>query len=369
MNGWRWWLLGLAVVAAMVAASLTAPPAEWTTVVQWATARRAELDRAKTPCPVLAGDPGPGDAGQWYADAQRRGSVLAADGAERLARLRGDPAAWPLTDGDREVLAALAPAVAALRAGARAAVDRRDEPCADCLGLLPVVDALLVAALDPRSEPANAVEALLDALACGIDLTARREPLWQLVGVRCVTVALEAIDDTWIDALPGAPLAADAIVHVVEVLASDAALEPGDLGMRDGWIAWRHGFSVRRSGIARAVVLAGAVQRFERAVPLDAPWPLRQTRLRELVAQDRAQNRDLFVPFLAGIDAGEEDRRRASAALRVLRLAVAVAAGLPLPELADPLAGAPLLATPEGRRVHCRAPSGAAERRVTPRTR
>ncbi len=381
----RWWSMlavSLAVTAALVALML--PGQDWVETVRWAAARRAQIERARTPCALLDGEPVAGDAAAALARAARLGADVPAALAARVESLRERGLGGPLAADDRAAVGAFAPAAAAWREAARAATGRGVAPDADALGLLPVFAAMLVSARDPDASAAAAVGTWLDALACAVDLAGCREPLWHALGVHFAEGAVDTIDDGSLGRLPAPELArlatgleradgalrpaselpAAILVALVERLDGDAPLEPLELGMRDVWIAWRHGFSVRQSGIARAIALAAEVRRFEREVPLDAPWAERAPRLTALAAFDAQHNRDLAFPFLTAIVEQEHARRRTVAKLRLLRLAIAIRTGADPGVLVDPLANAPLVAEAHGADVSCRAPSGAGERRV-----
>jgi hypothetical protein len=201
----------------------------------------------------------------------------------------------------------------------------------------------------------------LAAIAISRDQLAGATPLEQLIGAWLLDLCADALDDEWLAALP-APLLADVAVavaradlprlplqmpvrwctHLVAILASDRELEPHELGMPSSLLAWRHGFSVRSAGIARACALVAAVRAFVDATPGNEGWPARRRRLEVLVAEDVARGGPWVTPLLDDLAAREAAVRRAIAKLRLLRVAVAAAAGQEPPVLQDPLGDGPL---------------------------
>ncbi|HEX6811871.1 MAG TPA: hypothetical protein VF384_09645 [Planctomycetota bacterium] len=380
MNGMRWVLLVAAavIVGGMVTSSLTAPPGDWTMVVDWARSRRAEIEAQCVPCPVLTGEPIAADAIAGYAVAARLARSATREGPERLRALLGDANAWPLTDGDRALLAALAPATSALREATRAVGATStswDE--VELHDLATAAHATLVEAFAVPDVPA--LDRVLATLACGIDLACTGGLVAQFVGLQLVHDALAACSDTRLAAVSGeglaaflasltaaervlpvqSPLPAHIVVRGISWLESGVPIEPFELGMNSAAGAWRHGFSARRSAMARLAELAVEVQRFENEDRPDEAWATRQARLQALAAFDRARNSDLRVPLLPAIVEAEERRRGAVAGLRLLRLALAVQLGVELGPLVDPLSDAPLLVERHADRIVCRCPSGA----------
>lgn len=385
MSALRWTLLAVAILVAMVAASMTAAPSDWQQVEQWARARRAQLTAEASTCPVLAGEPHPSDRAAAYQRAMRLVAALPSACRTRLQALREDPQAGPPTAADRLVLASLVPAVLALDEAVRATGGAWPTTVAidDLFGLWAILDAVLVGG---RAGGAWSVPAVLMVLACGLDHVGAGELLQQVAGLRIAELALEACDDAWLAAVPSGDLgrlakalaAADLALPVVsevpalvavqlaEFLAAHETVEPMDLGMNSPLGAWRHGFSVRRSGMARTSQLVADVHAFEAATPPAEAWSARQVRLARLVARDRANNADIFMPFLHMALEVEEGRRRTSGKLRLLRLAVAAAAGQALPELADPLGEGPLRIEGEGPARLARSAAGGLQRALPP---
>ncbi len=353
MTMFRGVLLAIAIVLAMVVASLTAEPDDWPAVVEWAKVQEGALQRDRVPCPVLFGAVLVGEphAGYQRAIARLQGLHLESD---RLQVLVTDRAAWPLTDDDRAQLQAMAPALAELRDGARSEPVGGDlHGIEDCYNLADGVRGLLIAA---RQEPvANFADAMA-AIACSRDVLAGPMALDQVVGAWLLGLCFDALDEAWLAALPPARLAdlaaalakADLprvplsapillVANTVRELASGREIEPYEIGMSTSLLAFRHGFSVRRAGIARACSVVAAVRAWQAATPIGERWPARRQRLEQLEAWDAARSAELMQPWLDGLASREEDVRCAFAKLRLLRLATAAALGHELPVLDDPL--------------------------------
>ncbi|HEX5053136.1 MAG TPA: hypothetical protein VFZ65_15280 [Planctomycetota bacterium] len=354
----RWILVVVVVLAVMVVGSLTASPDGWQLALRWAAEREAQW-QAIPECPVLQGEVAPGSSFAGYIEANRLAGDFRAHEARlrELAEAEGE-AAVP-TAADRQVLADLEPAVQVLRDAAHRQGPRAAEGSSlDFLDIFGPIDALLLAARDRnrRGDAAGAVCCLLDAVACGTDLTSSELPLTQAIGALLVERAACAFDDALLGAADAALLArvdtalaqADAALHVEAHLLSRCALHlvrmlrdneqvtAWDLGMASPLQAWRHGFSVRRSGMARVADLVDLVQRFESATPAFETWPARKPRLEAAVAEDRANNADLHDALLTNSVELEEQARHGLAGLRLLRLAVAFHRRESLPQLADP---------------------------------
>lgn len=362
----RWSLLALAVVGAMLWASLCAPPDAWAAAVHWAKRQAADSLRELGPRPELFGEAVARAAVEnpvaAYARALAQLRSVPKDVAARWQQLLADPAAWPLTAEERAGLVDFAPTLAALReaatgdAAALAPAAAVDDP----LLLLDGVRGALVQARAAAGTRAG-LDAALVGLACGTDLLAASQPLEGAMGAVAVEIVMDALDDAWLAALPAAeahdfaaalaevdaaiPLPASVplaiAVTMVDYLASGQPVESFDLGMGSVLAAWRYGFSVRRLCIARAVDLVALVQGFERESWPAEQWASRRTRLRALVAEDRARNADLRVGWLHFAEEAETGRRRALAKVRLVRLVLAEARGRELPLLLDPLGDAP----------------------------
>src|SRR5262245_50168409 len=357
MSALRWTLLAVALVAAMVAASLWAEPGDWMQAVQWARARRAELTAHAASCPVLAGEPTASDSAAEYERTVALTATVPDPGRERLRALREEPTAWPLTDEDRALLASLAPAVEALREAVRASGECAAPELEYILGLRVLVDAVVVLTRVPGAQAERGMHDLLTVLACGLHHAAAIDPLHQVFGLGMTEIAIDAFDDVWLaglgsdaagelaEALAAAdralPVASELpaviAVRLVEFLSAEGPVRPFDLYVSTPLAAWRHGFSVRHSGMARTRELIDDVRAFEAAAIAGERWSERSMRLRALVERDREKNADLHMPFLRPAIEAEEDRRRTSAKLRLLRIVVAARAGLALPQLEDPL--------------------------------
>ncbi len=374
----RWTLLVVLVLGAMLVASLSADSHGWQASVRWASERAAQWRREAPECPVLHGEAKAGSSRAGYEAAARLAAGVNGKQLDRLRELveaTGD-AGLPTAE-DRELLATLAPAAEALRVAAHqqgtdgGGVTPAAWPTSDGLfELLGLHAALLLQARDQtrNGDLVGAFDCLLDGLACGVDLTTFETPLVQSIGAFVVQKIVLAFEEALLqqadiallarlaDALAKADAAltvesrmpAQAAVHVVSMLREKPVVDAQDLGMATPLCAWRHGFSVRRSGMARAEQLTALVQRFERESTPSETWPSRRLRLLAVVAEDRANNSDLFSPFLERAVELEEQRREASAHLRLLRLAVAFHRRAPLPDLQDPLGEGALTVTTAG---------------------
>ncbi len=376
----RWSLLIGLVLGAMVTASLLSDPQEWKATVRWAEERAAQWQRARCECPVLQGQTSVGSSLAGYGEAARLAGSLGGGHGERLAKLLAASGAAGLpTDADRAAFAAIEPAVTAMREAAHrpsasgAAPHNLAGAAPAMYDLLDAHRALLLMARVKvaAGDPVAAVQCWLDGLACGVDLTAGETPLDQALGAVLVEQVVDAVlddllkaaDPTLLTSFAAALAAADraldvechwvasVVVHMVQFLRDTADPRPEDIGLRSPLLAWRHGFSLRRSGIARAVDLVALVQRFERESTAGEPWPSRRARLQLVVDEDRATNRDMMFPPLTSSIEREELRRGASARLRLLRLAVAFHLGNDLPRLADPMAATTLTAVVSGDRA------------------
>ena len=358
------WVLGLlALLAAMVVASLTATPDSWQLAVQW-TQQFDERHRVAE-CPVLHGEAEPGSSFASYLEASRL-AIGARHDEQRLRELVEQGAAAKVTAADLEMLAPLQPAVRALRQGAhRRGVEESESPSFDLVHVFSPHDALLLSARDlaGAGDVRGAVHCLLDGLACGVDIAVH-----YYFGAMLMSRTTRAFDDTLLqdaDAAVNAELdaalgAIDAVfvldtqpvslaaAHMVRRLLDPKELSAMDLGMASPLVAWRHGFSVRESGRARAAALVELAQGFERSSPANEPWPQCKLRLQAAEAQERSDNSDLHFAWLGGLVAIEEMRREAAAQLRLLRLAVAFQRRQALPRLADPLGSGELVARVHG---------------------
>ncbi|MBL8755880.1 MAG: hypothetical protein JNK15_21465, partial [Planctomycetes bacterium] len=112
-------LLGIAVVLAMVVASVRAEPDRWPAVVVWAGRMQRAASLELSPCPALGRDAKAGERADGYAEAVRRLQARDRTVGERWHALATDRSEWPLTPADRERLAAVAPALDELRAAVR----------------------------------------------------------------------------------------------------------------------------------------------------------------------------------------------------------------------------------------------------------
>lgn len=339
----------------MVVASVQAAPGDWQAAVRWAQLRRARFvapDRPSLPTPL------PRDAGAGYADAVRLAGATPGTCDWWSVLDTPDEPVLPAVHAAR--LTALAPAFLALGAATQApraiAVD-----AADWFEVRSLATALLVRGRARAEADELAAADVATALACAVDLAAVATPIAHLLAFTLMQSVDQAASDAWLARLTGAArarlaeaialadaslplvseLPAEIAVQLVDVLADEAQLRPERIGLGSAWFAWRHGFSIVRDGRARACELVAAVRDFEAAGGDAEPWSVRSVRLRALVQQERANNRDMQLSYLHGVFEAEEARRESVARLRLLRLALAAHGGLPLPTLADPFSGGP----------------------------
>jgi hypothetical protein len=348
-------LLGIALVLAMVVASVRAEPDRWPGVVRWASVQAALARGEVPPCPVLAEFPLAGEREQGYADAIRLLRTCDRGWGERLQALATERAAWPLRTDDRDCLLAMGPALDTLRTTVRG-------PCTGSLAirdgelLLDAVRALVVLARERNSTAEATV-----AIAVARDQFAQVDLLARLCGSLGLELVAAGLDERWLAAGSSEDLTAFAVAiaqadparlpclapaatcaGIVDHLAGASDIDPAVLGMRSPLAAWRHGFSLRRAGMDRALALAADVQRFDVGTPAGETWPDRRVRLQELVDREAAASGNAWMSWYAGLVEHEVAARRGVAALRLLRVAVAARLEQPLPELGDPFGSGPL---------------------------
>ncbi len=388
----RWSLLVGAVLGAMVVASVFSTSNDWPAAVAWADEHVARWQREGRECPVLYGDTTAGSSRAGYLEAAGFAAALPNDRQESLRELvePAGAAAEP-TAAQRLTFDALAPAVQALRDAAhRSGRTSAVAPPASAAGTLDVVamsavvDALLLQArlASQRGEPTAAVDALLDGLACGVDFAHGCVPVEVVFGAftvgRCVDALhdelLSACDRQRLQGLAEALAAADGSLPadggllqlcaagLVHHLRDAPSVSAHELGMASPLLAWRHGFSVRESGKARAAALVALAQRVAAEGGPDEGWPQRRVRLAAAVAEERARNWDLHWSLAHGVLEGEEQLREAAARLRLLRLAVAFQLGSALPALRDPFGEGDLRAEVHGDRATFASGDGAVSR-------
>jgi hypothetical protein len=261
----------------------------------------------------------------------------------------------------------LAPAVAAMRAGARSAdarryVDWKSAEPVPAKSLLQARGIVNVAVLQARALLAEArareaVELLLDAATFGADYVHSPLLVERMIGCALTVIAtgeawrdddLRMLDAAALELLDAGLARIDArLERAPNCLEGEAlwlASRAGDLG----WSlhAWRHGFSWRWQVADAVLRQAAACERLR--VGTVADWPARQAQLAAEVQDLEASGNPLFLG-LANLLSAEVSQRQALASVRLLRLAVAHHRGDDRLELRDP-AGADLLERSVGER-------------------
>ncbi|MCR9248257.1 MAG: hypothetical protein NXI31_24780 [bacterium] len=369
MSKWLWVALGGLTICGMVWASLLADTPGWDEAQRWYAERR--LAWQQDGCPVVSGWPKNGCSRADYLAASKLADAMSDDLVIRLSAIEGE---GELTAEDR---AAVAPVIAVLRQGA-ARIDDVDEhrarfgPLAvdamvDCISMHNALLALRVTARSTaREDQAAAAELLRDGITVAMDFATAGTGLERLIGINAVDLLARDFDDATLRALevPALQKLGRALEDIAAVLPpvddffereiafkvayvqDGGALDSADLGV-PRWETWRHGFSMRSFVISQVCLeldlLNGAR---ERADPKTATWPERQQALAWIQAEVEKQPmtymmRRSFADF-------EKTRRQAAAALAMLRQAVAFHAGAAVPEMSDPLGGAPIRVTVAG---------------------
>ena len=382
MSPLRWTLLGLFLLTAFVVASLTAKPSEWGQTVQWArqwrdAAAKSPAGQHAATCPVLVGDPLPGDPRTAYELAGSLAAGVARETRDRLHMLSQTSSVSAATSTEALALVAELPAAALdeLRRSVRmagtmyAAEELGRRLVGNAFGDQEVlVDALLVLARHATSETER-VAAWLDALACGWDRAGKVVLVERLLGVVMVSKALDVADEQWLDTLSdvslqqlrdalaavdqATPLGTDlqsVVAHLVLMVSELPDLQVDDLGLVSIYQLWQNGFSVVDAGIERAARLAEQVRNFEQQAPATAPWPQRRAALQQLVAADKLCNSDMRFGYLGFASEAEQNRRESITRMRFLRLALACRLGESL-QLDDPLGSGPLGMVRDGAKV------------------
>ena len=381
MSALRWTLLAIAVVVAMVAASLTAAPNQWRQAVDWAEQRYLLLQTTASSCPVLVDASIPSASRPLYEDAARLGATIDSATAQELRSLAaGDvprASASAAIDALEQVpVKALQLLEQATRADEAtfdfSVIGERHSSSLPFSDLMPLCDALIVRARYVDRDQ-DRLQAWLSSVACGIDMAGGEVPVMAAIGCIIVGRTAQAATGDWLQSLSPESLAtlqqalalADAalpvetplvngVVHYVLLLDRNESIEPGEVGFASRLQTWGHGFSVWHAAADRVVRAFEAVQAFEQATPEHEPWSLRRRRLSELVAQEGRCNGDLFGGgFLNHTLEFAELRRDAVTRLRLLRLAVAYLLADELPRLADPLGDGQIRVEVDGDRLHC----------------
>ena len=353
--------------------------------------RQASAARSAT-CPVLVGDPVPGDPRQAYDLLTTKQLALTSDEREQLRMFAEFGAAGATEDAARDGMALAAKVPADLLDQIRK-VARMDGTMYDAaklgvrdtsrwLGDQQVLfDALLVQARFAEAEHER-IALWLDTLACGLDLAGTELPIQSLVGLITVERALDVADAGWVAALSEQGIerlrialeAADAATPMRLDLESNLAdmvllvdeadeLEPADVGLRSVYQAWQNAFSVKGEAIERVSRLVQQVRAFVAESPESEAWPIRRKRLERLVQVDAASNRDMMFSYLGHVVEAEQSRRECLARLRLLRLELAERAGAEL-ALPDPLGDGSIQVGRQGDLVQFFCDGGSPERRM-----
>ncbi|MFN3241601.1 MAG: hypothetical protein ACE37K_08835 [Planctomycetota bacterium] len=360
MSTLRWALLALTVLTLLVVASLTADSNGWSQDVRWARSRLDRMAASSHTCPVLLGDPLPGDARRTYRQAGRAMLGVPNQLGERLRAALEDRGG----DADEALqLAAQLPAEALqkLRDAARtegsmfwraAFGTARDwDPL---YGLMPLVDGVLVRARF-ATQPTVRVDEWTVALATGVDLCGHSTAVGKMMGALVVERTVAVADARWLTGLPEAERrrAADALAAAEPTLPVEVDLAPvlvdlvtlvergnptaEDLGFANPYQLWQYGFSAWHAGVERVGRAIGQLQAFEAATPTSESWPSRRARLAALQELDERSNPDLFWRYFQVAVDCEQARRECVAGLRELRVALARSLGDEPPQLDDPL--------------------------------
>lgn len=366
--------IGLAVAA--LAIGIAVPfraDAAWLVMTAEVAALRAEVRAVPPHRDVLWGEPSPGDARVHWARATAAARTLQQHHhAELLALLPHSGA--DITTRHRAVREAWQPVLAALRAGAAAA---------DCAATVPgeagrparienLLDCRWVAnaavfearALRQEGRHREAVQCTLDAAALSRDLLRTGVLIDQMIG--CATLAIAtteawpepALDDLDDDALAllatglarldtSLPAVLDDRVERL-FLAAEIERSTGD----EQWLpsfgaSWRFGFSTRWM-LADAFLQHSALAR-RLAGRTNAPWPERLALWERESAATLAGGNPVLAVCLPNLSSAEGNWREQLGALRLLRGAIELHRGNPMPKLLDPIAGQPIaMATTDG---------------------
>ncbi len=344
--------------------------ASWQELRHWVAAEQAAYAARSWQRPVLWGEGAGGDAFAAYAEALAVAAAQRRDQKDLIPLLHTP--AKVTAERRAELLAAWAPAVAALQRGARCAAarppaDPRDGFAAHTQNLLDARWVVNVAMLQARDRLAvgdghGAVTLMLDAATFGADHL--RSPLLidQMIGVAMVAIATtEVWTDERLRALGPQDLRLlgeglqrlDAQLPVILpydgellFLGSHFArwIDSGSPASLDGWAlpsAWRYGFSTRWMLADAFLVQRGMARAIRDA---DAGWIGRRALWAELAARAASSSNPVVQQTMPNLEAAERNLREVVTQVRLLRLAVAFQRGEALPELADPLGEGPLTA-------------------------
>lgn len=366
-------LVTTAVVATvlLLAAAAAVPfraDAAWQEMATEVAALRADVAARATRREPLWGEPGPGNAHDHYAAAMALAHALQRDHHDDLLALLPYREQWTVAGREavRERWQELLPH---LRAGA-AATDvvgtllRETDTEPELATLLYTRWVVNTAVLEARAlvregRHLEAVRCTLDAATCAADL-ARTGPLIdQMIGCAVLSIATHAWPEAELARLdrPALDLLAAGLARLDESLpttlddrgdllftAWHLAHATGDAAWRPSRTdAWRFGFSTR--WLLADAFLAQSARSERLAATTDAPWAVRSAALESEAAAAAANGNPLVATSLPLLGIAEPQWREVLAHLRLLRLAVDLHRGAPLPALVDPIGGGPITVT------------------------
>lgn len=361
MSPVRWCLLGLAVLALLVLASLMAGPSTWDEDLAWVRQQVAERDGRHAQCPVLVGEPRSGDPRKSYFAAAGRAGELPNELVERIH------VAWEQVDAPPEPLAALlaelpAGIVDTMREGARcdapfSVFDQLGDAVADwpVFGFRTVVQASVLEARCAAT-PVEAVDVWLDGLACGVDLAGCEATLLEMIGLYAMQISIDGCTDPWLRSLgatelrriaaalrttdAGMPERSDHVWGLATralYLEANPDLFQDEIPLSRRAALWRHGFSAWNASAESVHVCRELLERFELRTPIDEAWPERRKRLVAMAALEPDVGPNPLGSHMNHCVDIEEGRRRTIGQLRLLRMALALRLGEQVPPLRDPL--------------------------------
>ncbi|MFK7741092.1 MAG: hypothetical protein AB8H80_12300 [Planctomycetota bacterium] len=375
MSPLRWTFLGLLVLAVLVTVGLVAGPGSWDADRRWAQERYQEEQQAtRVGCPVLVdSESGADQDPRSVCKLLRAAAELGQDVSQEL-RDALEQAVEAMPSSAEAASAEAAALIARLPEGAlatlRLAVRREGTPFSAAergslgaawpmAGVHPLMCALLLQAR--HAQPAAArVDALLDLVAVGVDLSYAESEVLRVIGLVELERGLEAWRcDGWLDRLPvaeqarlarGLALAERSVREPCDpswavaswLLALDENRDAGPAQLGYSTLsAWQHGFSPWHAAADDAHRSLELLRASKRAAPADDAWPQRRQRLAELARIEglelgRGRSRLASGLYQHVLDF-EEGRRGAVLQLRLLLVEVSLRTGRPAPELRDPL--------------------------------
>ena len=336
--------------------------AAWQAMATEVAALRADVVAATPRRQPLWGEPGPGNAHEHYAAAMALAQTLGRDHHLELVALLPHRAAWQPA-GHEALRARWQELLRHLRAGAAATDVARSpatgEAANDLHSLIAcrwVANAAVFEARALRHEDRHveAVRWSLDAATFATDLLRHGPLVEQMIGCARLAIAtMEAWPDTALAELDRAGLDALAIgLRRLDESLPTTLDDRGELlftawhlthAVGDtGWLpsradAWRFGFSTR--WLLADAFLAQTARSERLAATAEAPWAVRSAALDREAAIANASGNPLVADFLPNLGNAETSWREVLAHLRLLRLAVDLHRGAPLPPLVDPIGG------------------------------